>query len=304
VQRCYYQPVTTYRTTTFYEPVTTYRTSYFYEQVCSYRYVCVFDPCTCQYQQVAQPVTSFRLRSQCCPVTSYLQRCALQPCTTYRQMTYYEPVTTCCTTTVGPAVAAPPAGGAVVPAPSAGGAVVPAPSVPAVPPGGQPGVIDSGTPPSSTPPPPGVTDSQQQLPTNRDSWRYPTTPNRMPPASDSGYLRQPQLRAPQPMPSAPPAQPLPRARLDRIASLSNHNMEGEVLDAGRAPQSGARVLFVSADRKAPRQTVTTDGAGQFRVALASGAWFVYVEDASGTPVYKRKVEVRGNEPTQLTLLSR
>jgi hypothetical protein len=303
VQRCYYQPVTSYQTTTYYEPVTTYRTSYYYEPVCSYRYSCYYDPCTCRYQQIAQPVTSYRLRSQCCPVTSYLQRCALKPVTTYQQMTYYEPVTTCCTTTVGPPVAAPPAGGAVVPAPPAGGAVVPAPSGGAVPP---PGVIDSSTPPPPTSPPPAVTDPQQQLPANRDSWRYPspTPPARMPNASDSGYFRQPQLRAPQPMPPAPPTPPLPRARLDRIASLPNHNMEGEVLDTGRAPQVGARVLFVSADRKAPRQTVTTDGSGQFRLTLASGAWFVYVEDASGTPVYKRKVEVRGTEPARLTLVSR
>src|SRR4051794_22933573 len=29
VQRCYYAPVTTYRTSSYYEPVTTYRTSYY-----------------------------------------------------------------------------------------------------------------------------------------------------------------------------------------------------------------------------------------------------------------------------------
>src|SRR5262245_32988638 len=64
VQRCYYQPVTTYQTRTYYEPVTTYQTSYYYEPVCSYRYSCYFDPCTCSYQQVAVPTTSYRLRAQ------------------------------------------------------------------------------------------------------------------------------------------------------------------------------------------------------------------------------------------------
>src|SRR5262245_13543147 len=63
VQRCYYQPVTTYKTTTYYEPCTTYRTSYYYEPCTSYRYCCYYDPCTCSYQQVATPVTSYRLRS-------------------------------------------------------------------------------------------------------------------------------------------------------------------------------------------------------------------------------------------------
>src|SRR5262245_12374909 len=64
VQRSYYQPVTTYKTTTYSVPVTTYRTSYYYEPVCSYRYTCAYNPCTCRYETVAQPVTSYRLRSQ------------------------------------------------------------------------------------------------------------------------------------------------------------------------------------------------------------------------------------------------
>jgi hypothetical protein len=95
VQRCYYQPVTCYQTRTYYEPVTTYKTSYYYEPVCSYRYSCYYDPCTCSYQQVATPVTSYCLKSQCCPVTSYLQRCCMVPVTSYRQSFYWEPVTTC-----------------------------------------------------------------------------------------------------------------------------------------------------------------------------------------------------------------
>src|SRR5207249_5277461 len=75
VQRCYYQPVTTYQTRTYYEPITTYRTSYYYEPVTSYRYSCYYDPCTCSYQQVATPCTSYQLKSQCCPVQSWVARC-------------------------------------------------------------------------------------------------------------------------------------------------------------------------------------------------------------------------------------
>jgi hypothetical protein len=110
VQRTYYAPVTTYKQTTYSVPVTTYRTSYYYEACTSYRYSCYFDPCTCRYQQVAQPVVSYRLRSKCCPVTSYLQRTCMTPVTTMQAYTYYEPQTTCCTTTTGAPVAAPPAG--------------------------------------------------------------------------------------------------------------------------------------------------------------------------------------------------
>src|SRR5262249_9444268 len=42
VQRCYYQPVTTYRVSTYLQPVTTYRKSYYYEPCTSYRYSCYF----------------------------------------------------------------------------------------------------------------------------------------------------------------------------------------------------------------------------------------------------------------------
>src|SRR5262249_26854362 len=92
-----------------------------YEPVCSYRYSCYFDPCTCSYQRVAIPTTSYRLRSQCCPVTSYLQRCCMTPVTTYRAMCYYEPVTTCCQ----PQPACCPTGNGTVPGP---GDAVPAPA--------------------------------------------------------------------------------------------------------------------------------------------------------------------------------
>ncbi|MFL5341092.1 MAG: hypothetical protein ACJ8F7_13175 [Gemmataceae bacterium] len=91
VQRCYYQPVTTYKTVC--EPVTSYRTSYYYEPVCTYRTSCYYDPCTCQSIQVTTPVTSYRLRSKCNAVTSYVQKCV--PVTTYRPTFYMEAVTSC-----------------------------------------------------------------------------------------------------------------------------------------------------------------------------------------------------------------
>ena len=99
----YYQPVTTYTHWTYYEPVTTLSHQLdYYEPVTSYRYSCADDPCTCRYQQVATPTTSYRLRSQSCPVTSYMQRRQVTPVQSYRQAFYYEPVTNCCQTTAGP----------------------------------------------------------------------------------------------------------------------------------------------------------------------------------------------------------
>ena len=91
VQRCYYQPVTSYKTVM--EPVTSYRTSYYYEPVCSYRSSCYYDPCSGSSVQVTTPVTSYRLRSQCNAVTSYVQKCV--PVTTYRPSYYLEAVNSC-----------------------------------------------------------------------------------------------------------------------------------------------------------------------------------------------------------------
>ena len=91
VQRSYYVPVTTYKTVL--DPVTSYRTSYVYEPVCSYRTSCYRDPCSGASIQVTQPVTSYRLRSQCNAVTSYVQRCV--PVTSYRIGYRLEPVSDC-----------------------------------------------------------------------------------------------------------------------------------------------------------------------------------------------------------------
>ncbi len=288
VQRCYYQPVTTYRQTTFYEPVTTYRTSYYYESVCSYRYSCYYDPCTCSYQQVAQPVTSYRLRSQCCPVTSYLQRCCYQPVTTYQQMSYYEPVTSCC-----PAPACPP------PA---------APVAPVVPPSAPPPTSEQ-PPLAPASPPPGTSEAPGAPPpaVPPGTSGYPGVPPvKMPRAPDNLPLRQPQLRGPVPIqPTAPaPVRQPGGVRIDRIASLSSPNMDGQVLRPDRIPQAGTRVVFVSSDQRSASQSATTDDTGRFRVSLVAGDWLVYVQDASGRPVFHQKVQVRGTEPQQMTLVSR
>jgi hypothetical protein len=94
VQRCYYQPVTTYKTETYYEPVTTYRTSYYWEPVTRYRYTSYYDPCTGCCQQVCTPCTSYYMRSKCNAVCSYVQRCRMVPCTEMRRSFYLEPVVT------------------------------------------------------------------------------------------------------------------------------------------------------------------------------------------------------------------
>ena len=81
-------------------------------------------------------------------------------------------------------------------------------------------------------------------------------------------------------------------------------VEGHVVSPERVPSTGARILLVSAEKSGQRQEVTTDGAGQFRANLASGGWLVYVHDASGRPVFSRRVDVQESRTQQVTLVDR
>jgi hypothetical protein len=294
IQRCYYQPVTTYQQRNYLEPVTTYRTSYYYEPVCSYRYSCYYDPCTCSYQQVATPVTSYRLRSQCNAVTSYLQRCQMVPVTSYQLRTYYEPVTTCCTPPVTPCCT--PAAPAAVPAVPAVGAVPSVPTVPSAPSGAVPGVGEQQQQvvPSQKP----RVGEEPMPPAGTRLRRFQETQPPPTAGAPDNSFRQPQLRSPVPaLPAAPP-----RVRLDRIAALPDHNVEGQVvIGQARTPQAGARLLFVSASSDGRQQSVTADGRGRFQATLPTGSWLVYVRDGDGAPVFQSRLTVSEQATRQVTL---
>lgn len=275
VQRCYYQPVTTYQTQTYYEPVTTYQTSYYYEPVTSYRYSCYYDPCTCSYQQVACPTTCYRLRSQCCPVQSWVQRCCSVPVTSYRQCFYYEPVTSCCTPT-SIAAPCPPAAEAAVAVPAN---VTPAPPA-------APGVSEQRAAPA-----PGVSEQP-----GRTSQQYYG-----PSGVGSGSTSGSSYRLP-PAPVQPP--PPPRVRLDGIVSVPRGGVEGQVVRSNSSPVAGAQLLFISTDARSTQQVATTDASGQFRAPLASGSWLVYLPGADGRPAFHSKIDVRANQSSPVMLVSR
>lgn len=277
VQRCYYQPVTNYETRSYYEPVTSYRTSYYYEPMTSYRYVSYYDPCNCSCQQVAVPTTSYRLRSQCCPVQNWVQRCYQVAVTNYQQVSYYEPVTSC----NYPQPACPPAQTSAPPP-----AVSTIPGAPANPP--QPGVSEQRTPGTGA----NGTGSGSPL---YDRY-YPSTPsNPLPPASGSS-LRP----VPQPLPVTPPAP----VKLERIVAIPGPMLQGQVVSRDNAPRSGAKLIFVNAARQGQQHPVTADARGQFRVTLASGAWYVYLTGADGRAVLDSKIELRDHENLKMTLVSR
>jgi hypothetical protein len=152
--------------------------------------------------------------------------------------------------------------------------------------------------PAAAPPPP-VTESRDPGAPASESRKLPPY---MPRASDSAF-RAPQLRPPVP-PAPRPAEAPPRVRFERIAALSGNNVTGRVLTAGRAPRAGARVLFVSAEKRGEQRTVAADRDGKFNASLGAGDWLVYVYNPSGKPVFYRRIEVRAKIPMPLTIVSR
>jgi hypothetical protein len=275
VQRCYYQPVTVMQTKTYYEPVTTYRTSYYYEPVCSYRYSCYYDPCTCSYQQVAQPVTSYQLRSRCCPVQSWVQRCCSVPVTVLQKSCCWEPQTTCSSCS-----------------PCSTGAVPVQPMQPVMPaPANPPKVTQDYYQPGGTLRPPVIENPQPLNPQFKQQF-YP--PNPEPPLGPGGTSHK------QPVPNAVP----PTVKIDRIVSVTDAGVLGQVVSASNAPRAGAQVVFVNASQQGQLETVTANAAGQFQVALAPGGYLVYVHDAQGQPVYHSRIDVDGKQPTVVKLTSR
>ena len=57
--------------------------------------------------------------------------------------------------------------------------------------------------------------------------------------------------------------------------------------------------YFYAQRQDVRQAATADAAGRFQVSLASGHWYVYVDDA-----YHNQFDVRGGEARPVTVVSR
>ena len=279
IKRSYYQPVTTYVTQSYYEAVTTTQTSYYYEPVTSFRYSCYYDPCTCNYQQVATPVTSYELRSKCCPVQSWVKRCAQVPVTTMQESFYLEPRTTCCQTTVGAPI---PLG--VNGAPVISNGVAP--------------VISSGVAPAAVNPPSVIANPppQTQPPPIKDS-QAPGGPY-----LGNTSLRNPQWQAPATIVPQSNTQPRPQVQLDRIVFGPESFVEGQIVRNDNAPRPNATVLFVSAEN-GKRETVTANSVGRFQVNLASGNWLVYVQGRDGTAQYHSQINLQDKQTARITVVN-
>ncbi len=271
IKRSYYQPVTTYVSQSFYEPVTTTQTSYYYEPVTSYRTSFYYDSCSCSYQQVATPVTSYELRAKSCPVQSWVKRCAQVPVTALQESFYLEPRTTCCQTTIG----------APIPIGANGAPVF----------GNPPSVIANPAPQSGPPP------QMPQMPQIKDS-QAPSGPN----VGSTSLLQQSNWQAPATIIPQSNPQPHPQVKLERIVFGPESFVEGQIVRIDNAPRPNASVLFVSADN-GNRETVTANNAGRFQVNLASGNWLVYVQGRDGTAQFHSKLSVQERQTARITVVN-
>lgn len=275
VQRCYYQPVTTYQSQSYYEPVQREYTSYYYEPVTSYRYTTYYDPCTGCPQRVCSPCTSYRLRSQCNSVTSYVQRCALVPVTTLKPVTVQQPVVSyyypaCPTPSCDSCSASLPAGAA---APRA--------------------VEERDTAPSTLPPANNSTIPPTTVPT------APATTPPTPMTPGTSYQRS--LPAPATNPSSNV-----RLRPERTTSRNSlHVVRGEVvLNDQVTPRAGAKLVFVNADNQATREYATANTYGEFDVRLPAGKWYLYVGTNDGKASYHKQVTIGDRDTYDYRLVSR
>ncbi len=302
-QRCFYTPVTTYQSQSYYEAVTTYQTSYYYEPVTSYRTSYYYDACSCGYQAVSTPCTSYELRSKCCPVQSWVQRCCQVPVTTYQKSCYLEPKTTCCQTTTGPLI--PMAGGAApaVAAPAYGTA----PAYGAAPSYGTPPSIiasppanGNGQPPSIIVSPPSNGNGQPPVIKDNTAPSGPTIGNMSSFSPPGGIQAAPPRTAP--VNQAPPPPAAPDVRLDRIVFGPESFVEGQIVRTDNSPKANVSLLFVSADN-GKRETVTANGAGRFQVNLASGNWLVYVQGKDGTAQFHSRVNLQENQTARITVVN-
>lgn len=284
-QRSYYQPVTVMESRTVQEQVTTMRTSYYYEPVTSYRYSMYVDPCSGCSQQVATPSVSYQLKAQSCPVQSWVSRCVQVPVQAVQKVDYWQPQTTCCTTTQGAPVYTNPA------------------QTP--PQTQQPPLIQSVPAPAQNNQPPSIR-SESTTPRGTMIEQYYPPLQKIPEnnGSTGGTSYQPNLGAPVPV-SAPqaPAQPSAPIKLNQIAVNPNSVVEGQVVRNDNTPKGNAQVLFINAST-GKRETITTNSAGRFQLELPAGSWHVYLHGNDGLPVHHSRIDVNGAQSRQISLVSR
>jgi hypothetical protein len=135
----------------------------------------------------------------------------------------------------------------------------------------------------------------------------PTAPQTGPPATlqnGAGQYDRRYYFAPNGSSSKPAAQPTPPpVKLERIVVGPNTRVEGLLVGQNSAPRGNTRLTFVNPSNQKERYATTTNTAGQFQVSLASGNWWVYVQN-NGVNGYHSQINVNQPQGVRVTLVSR
>jgi hypothetical protein len=268
------QCTTRYVQRSYYQPVTTMESRSYYEKVTSY-----------QASSYYEPVTSYRIayypdscgcgyKQVAVPQTSYSLKTQYSPVDNWVQRCTQVPVTTQQlayylepqTTCTQTTVGAP------IP--------MPAPSCPA------PSCAPSAPAQSYSPPP------QQPMAAPQGPIGSQAVPSYY--FAPTNNTSAPPLAAPTPPQFVAP---------ERIAAANTDVVHGQVTRRDGSPKSGTQILFVSASSKQVAQTVANDN-GRFNVSLPTGNYYIYFASRESGPAYQGQVQIRPNQPNDLTLVNR
>jgi hypothetical protein len=219
-----------------------------------------------------------------------VQRNCQVPVQSYQKVAYWQPQTTCCTTTQGTPIMAGPGGPpTILQGTTQPPAATTAPNLPS-------------PPPANTPPNIG---EQRSLGTGASNPMYdryypPTQPQGAPAMPPASWKPQPSSTTP----ASVPASPQPSVRLDSIVLGDDQPVDGQVVRVDNSPRPNAKVTFVSA-LSGQRFTTTANSAGRFNVNLPAGGWLLYTYGADDLPRYSNRIDVGGTrQPGLVTLVSR
>jgi hypothetical protein len=94
----------------------------------------------------------------------------------------------------------------------------------------------------------------------------------------------------------------PVVNLGGIAPEAGDLVQGQVVRNDRSPTSNAQVLFVNA-ATGTRHSITTNDAGRFNLALASGQYHVFLAGSNGSAAYHSQVNVDRKQANVLNLIN-
>jgi hypothetical protein len=97
--------------------------------------------------------------------------------------------------------------------------------------------------------------------------------------------------------------PVKPIRADRVASLTNGRLQGQVVRDDRiTPRANATLRFVN-DRD-EEVTAKADKTGRFTVELPAGEWTLYSPGVDGKPEFHSTVLVKNADDRRVTVVSR